>query len=102
MQLEQTLEMYRPMQTQRVEQQRERVYTIVDLESLSASALYTGKNSVRKDGTMETILPNFINNDTLKLYINPLTGKTDAGYQKGGESHRDYSNSGRMVNNISG
>ncbi len=41
MQLEQTLGMYQPMQMQRT-QQRERVYTIVDLESLSASALYTG------------------------------------------------------------
>jgi len=42
MQLEQTLEMYRPMQMQRT-QERQRVYTIVDLESLSASALYTGE-----------------------------------------------------------
>jgi hypothetical protein len=41
MQLEQTLEMYQPMQMQRT-QQRERVYNLVDLESLSASALYTG------------------------------------------------------------
>jgi len=42
MQLEQTLGMYQPMQMQRTEPQRERVYNIVDLESLSASALYTG------------------------------------------------------------
>lgn len=41
MQLEQTLGMYQPMQTQRT-QERERVYTIVNLESMSASALYTG------------------------------------------------------------
>lgn len=41
MQLEQTLGMYQPMQIQRT-QQRERVYNIVDLGFLSASALYTG------------------------------------------------------------
>ena len=44
MQLEQTLGMYQPMQTQRT-QERERVYNIVDLKSLSASALYTGDSS---------------------------------------------------------
>lgn len=38
MQLEQTLEMYQPMQ--RTQPERQRVYTIVNLESLSASALY--------------------------------------------------------------
>ncbi len=43
MKLEQRLEMYQPMQMQRV-QERERVYTIVNLESLSASALYMGDN----------------------------------------------------------
>jgi hypothetical protein len=41
MQLEQTLGMHQPMQMQRT-QKRERDYNIVDLESLSASALYTG------------------------------------------------------------
>ncbi len=98
MQLEQTLEMYQPMQMQRT-REREKVYTIVDLESLSASALYSEtKNNVKKDGTMETILPQFINKDTVKLYINPLTGKADAGYQNGGEKHRVYSGSERMVN----
>ena len=42
MQLEQTLEMYRPtqMQMRRPAEQRQRNYTIVDLESLSAGALY--------------------------------------------------------------
>ena len=44
MQLEQTLERYQPMQMQiAIPEQRRRVYTIVDLESLSASALYTPK-----------------------------------------------------------
>ena len=44
MQLEQTLEMYQPIQTQRaMPERRQRSYTIVDLESLSASALYTGE-----------------------------------------------------------
>lgn len=42
MQLEQTLETYRPAENSRPEQ---RVYTIVNLESLSASALYTGDSS---------------------------------------------------------
>jgi len=45
MQLEQTLEMYQPTQMQRT-QQRERVYNIVDLESLSASALYSNEKIV--------------------------------------------------------
>jgi len=40
MQLEQTLEMYQPMQIQRTKPEMQRVYTIVNLESLSASALY--------------------------------------------------------------
>jgi len=97
MQLEQM--MYQPMQMQRTESQRDRIYNIVDLESLSASALYSdGKNFVKKDGTIETVLPKFVGNDSVKVYINPLTGKVDAGYQKSRESHRDYSNSGRMVN----
>src|SRR3989338_10470860 len=44
MQLEQTLEIYQQMQTQRtMPERRQRSYTIVDLESLSASALYTGE-----------------------------------------------------------
>jgi len=85
--------MYQPMQ-------RQQTYFVVgDLESLSASALYGGdKNFVKKDGTIETVLPKFIGNDSVKIYINPLTGKVDAGYQKVGEPHRDYSSSGRMVN----
>jgi hypothetical protein len=49
MQLEQTLEMYQPIQMQRT-QERERVYTIVDLESLSASALYTGDSGSSGSG----------------------------------------------------
>ena len=100
MQLEQTLEMYQPMQMQRTQEiQRERVYNIVDLESLSASALYSDtKNDVKRDGTMETVLRKFINNDTVKVYINPLTGETNVGYQNGGEKHREYSGSNRMIN----
>ncbi len=46
MQLEQTLEMYRPIQTHKSRamlEQRQRSYTSRDLESLSASALYTGE-----------------------------------------------------------
>jgi len=58
MQLEQTLGMYQPMQVQRT-QQRERVYNIVDLESLSASALYSGDKPIIKDGGM--IVPLKIN-----------------------------------------
>jgi len=49
MQLENMMEMYQPMQMQRT-QERQRVYTIVDLESLSASALYTPKISTPKVG----------------------------------------------------
>jgi hypothetical protein len=41
MQLEQNLGMYQPMQMQRT-RDGERVFTIVNLESLSASVLYTG------------------------------------------------------------
>ncbi len=44
MQLEQTLEMYRPTQIQiNLPEQRQRTYTIRDLESLSSTALYTGE-----------------------------------------------------------
>ena len=71
----------------------------MDLESLSASALYSdGKSIVKRDGTIETVLPKFVGNDTVKVYINPLTGRVDAGYQKGGESHAAYIDSGRIAN----
>jgi hypothetical protein len=46
MRLEQTLERYQPMQMQRT-QERERVYTFMNLESLSASALYSGDLTIR-------------------------------------------------------
>ena len=60
------------------------------------------KNEVKRDGTMETILPKFIGNDTVKIYINPLTGKTIAGYQEGGEKHGDYAKSERITTLDSG
>jgi hypothetical protein len=41
MQLEQM--MYQPMQAQRTEQAAQRTYAVVDLDYLSASALYTGR-----------------------------------------------------------
>ena len=83
---------------QGVSEQKEKVFTIVDLESLSASVLYTeGENDVKRDGTIETVLPKFIWNDTLKVYINPLTGKTVAGYQNAEEKHSEYAKSGRTV-----
>ena len=44
------------------------------------------------------MLKKFIGNDTVKVYYNPLTGKMDIGYQKGGEKHSKYANSGRMIN----
>ncbi|MBU2616977.1 MAG: hypothetical protein KKB79_03295 [Nanoarchaeota archaeon] len=53
--LEQTLG-YAPLQTQRVSQERQRVYQIVDLESLSASALYYGEGNVIMPGEL-TIRP---------------------------------------------
>jgi hypothetical protein len=55
------------------------------------------KNIVKRDGTIETILPKFIENDTAKIYINPLTGKTTAGYQNGKEKHSNYSKSNRII-----
>ena len=62
MQLEQTLEIYQPMQTQRtMPERRQRSYTIVDLESLSASALYTGEIQNGADawrGNIRNITPN--------------------------------------------
>jgi hypothetical protein len=45
MKLEQTLEIYSTRQTQGRVSERQRVYTLVDLESLSVSALYTGDNA---------------------------------------------------------
>lgn len=100
MQLEQTLETYQP----RVSEQRQQTYFVVeDLENLSANVLYSeSRRIIRRGGTTETVLKKFIDNDTVKVYINPLTGKVDASYQNGGEKHREYSGSGRMVNNISG
>lgn len=96
MQLEQMFENY---QSQISEPRQQTYFVVGNLESLSASALYSdSKNIVKKDGTIETVLPKFINNDTLKIYINPLTGKTNAGYQNGGEKHREYSGSDRMTN----
>lgn len=100
MELEKNL-MYHPMQ-KALPAPRQKVYTIGDLESMSASYLYSGeadgKNFVKKDGTIETVLPKFVGEDTVKIYTNPLTGRVDAGYQKEGESHKEYSNSGRMIN----
>ena len=49
---------YQPMQMQRT-QERERTYTIVNLESLSASALYSGDKPIIKDWGM--IVPLKIN-----------------------------------------
>ena len=47
MRLEQTLEMYQPA----VSQERQQTYFVIgDLESLSASALYTGKMTIRPLG----------------------------------------------------
>ena len=98
MQLEQTLGRYQLMQTQRT-QERERVYTILNLESLSASALYSeSRKIIERKGTVETIIPKFINDDTVKFYYNPLTGKTDVAYQNGGEKHSNFAGSGRMIN----
>jgi len=98
MQLEQTLEMYQPMQMQRT-QERERTYTIVNLESMSASALYSeSKKIIQKGGVLETVIPKLNGNDTVKVYYNPLTGKTDVAYQNGGETHSNFANSGRMIN----
>ena len=55
------------------------------------------KNTIKKYGIMETILPKFGGNDTIKVYINPLTGETIAGCQKGEEKHGDYLKSGRTT-----
>lgn len=54
MQLERTLEIYKPMQMQRTPE-RQRVYTVVDLEYLSASALYSGEYVFNSDGSLAGI-----------------------------------------------
>lgn len=56
MQLEQI--MYQPIQMQRT-RERQRVYTIVDLGSLSASALYTGKLGGFERGSFGNIFSNY-------------------------------------------
>ncbi|MBW6536679.1 MAG: hypothetical protein K0B11_16855 [Mariniphaga sp.] len=56
-----------------------------------------GKNFVKRDGTIEIVLPEFNGNDTVKVYINPIIGKTTAGYQNGGEKHSGYSKSNRIT-----
>ncbi|MCK4647510.1 hypothetical protein KAT24_01105 [Candidatus Pacearchaeota archaeon] len=48
--------MYEPMQ-RAVPEPRGRVYTIVDLESLSASALYTPKLPMIKPGFGQNVIP---------------------------------------------
>lgn len=76
----------------KVPEQRQRVYQIEDLERLSAGVLYSdgdGKNFF-DNGRIETVLSKFINNDTLKIYIDPFNFGVTAGYQKEGESHEDY------------
>jgi len=54
--LEQTLEMYQPLQTQRTEAREPTAYVVSDLESLSAVALYYGKGNPIMPGEM-TIRP---------------------------------------------
>ena len=91
MQLEQTLEMYQPMQMQET-QKRQRVYTIVDLESLSASALYSGdsSNPIVKDNGI--VIPygdklGFDLHDTFKLdrYGNLYGGHSTSNLKGGGK-----------------
>ncbi len=55
MQLEQTLGMYQPIQTQRTQERQQTYFVVGDLESLSASALYgkgdsEGNFKFTKDG----------------------------------------------------
>jgi hypothetical protein len=77
---------------------QDRMYHTIDTYLIGTTVLYTDpKNLIKKDGTIETVLPKFVGNDTVKLYLNSLNGNLDAGYQKAGESHADYSNSGRMI-----
>ena len=60
------------------------------------------ENTVKRDGRLETVLPKFNGNDTVKIYINPTTGETIAGYQNGGEEHGNYAKSGRTTTLDSG
>ena len=71
MQLENMMEMYQPMQMQRT-QERQRVYTLVDLESLSASALYTNERitDLKSSGFQfhfHENCPDFISSPKLKV-----------------------------------
>lgn len=51
------------------------------------------KNNVKPDGTIETILPQFDGNTTVKVYDDPLTGKHNIGVQAGGQGHRSFASS---------
>ncbi len=63
------------------------------------TVLYSeSKKIIQRKGTIETVIPKFIGNDTIKVYYNPFTGKTDVGYQNCGEKHREYSRSERIIN----
>jgi len=93
MKLENMIETYQSINSN---QDRQIYFVAGDLEVLSASVLYS--YDIKPNGVIETIIPRIVNNDTLKIYENPLNGNTSAGYQNGGESHKDYSNSGRLVN----
>ena len=71
--------------------QRQQTYFVVgDLGRLSASALYSDGDTEFRDGRIETVLPRFKGNGTVKVYINPFDFSGIAGFQKEGESHDEY------------
>ena len=75
--------MYRPM----IQTAEQRIYTIGDLESLSASALYTGKVNISKVATTESI--QLYDNGAIKTYVNPITNEVLAREQAIHQKHQD-------------
>jgi hypothetical protein len=94
--LEQTL-MYSPRNSL-----TERIYSVVDLSGLSSVALYSGDSDTDfRNGKIETIFPKINGNDTLKIYIDPFKFSGIAGYQGGGESHKEYAKKMKSEGGIS-
>ena len=86
MQLEQMTEMYQPMQC--LSKSRQTTYFVVeDLESLSASALYTGKIIQNSKGVSESV--QVYKSGTIKSYVDLLKNEIKVREQLPGQEHKD-------------
>ena len=78
-------------QLSRVNKTNQRVYQVGDLESLSASTLYSDYGDTDFNHRMiETVFPGIDGKGCLKIYIDPFSFSGTAGYHNKGEKHKDY------------